>query len=178
MTIFSIVSRQPYQIVLTQGILYSLGGSILFNGTFSLIPEWFVRRRGLASGICYAGKPRLGGTYHPLMRFWCVAGTSVGGIFLPYLLAALLPRYGWRTTLRCLVNQIHQISIVCSPHPYRRSVAVSFWRPQYTTSEVVCRPAREAESYSIARSRLAKCSLTGSCGCILPRLYCRAWGTL
>lgn len=48
-------AREPYQVLLTQGVLYGLSASIMFNGTFSLVPEWFVRRRGLASGVCYAG---------------------------------------------------------------------------------------------------------------------------
>ena len=48
-------AQEPYQVLLTQGVLYGLSASIMFNGTFSLVPEWFVRRRGLASGVCYAG---------------------------------------------------------------------------------------------------------------------------
>ena len=68
-------------LILTQGVLYGLGGTLLYNPAILFLQEWFSRRRGLAFGIMWSG-------------------TGIGGFTVPFLLTALLERYGWRTTLR------------------------------------------------------------------------------
>lgn len=65
----------------TQGVMYAIGGLILYFPVMSLITEWFVQRRGLAFGIMWAG-------------------TGLAGTVLPFLLQWLLNSYGYRTTLR------------------------------------------------------------------------------
>lgn len=52
--------------------------------TFYFLQEWFVERRGFANGVCFAG-------------------TAAGGLVLPFILNALLERYGAALTLRALV---------------------------------------------------------------------------
>jgi hypothetical protein len=40
-------------LILTQGILYSIGGSIVYYPTILFVNEWFIKRKGLAFGIMY-----------------------------------------------------------------------------------------------------------------------------
>lgn len=68
-------------LIATQGVMYALGGLVLYFPAMQLIGEWFVQRRGLAFGLVWAG-------------------TGVSGIVVPFLLQWLLDKYGFRTTLR------------------------------------------------------------------------------
>jgi hypothetical protein len=45
----------PMQLVLTQGVVYSLGGTLLYFASSTFLWEWFVERRGLANGIILSG---------------------------------------------------------------------------------------------------------------------------
>ncbi|KAG8855706.1 hypothetical protein FRB96_006750 [Tulasnella sp. 330] len=56
-------STKPVHLIMTQGILYSLGGAILYFPVMLLLPEWFSARRGLAAGILFSGTG-LGGKRH------------------------------------------------------------------------------------------------------------------
>ncbi|WVQ98835.1 hypothetical protein IAU59_005966 [Kwoniella sp. CBS 9459] len=67
-------------LILTQGVLYGLGGTMLYCPTTAYMFEWWSRRRGLASGIMFAG-------------------TGAGGLIMPLVSSALLDKYGKRTTL-------------------------------------------------------------------------------
>ncbi|WWC89922.1 uncharacterized protein L201_004851 [Kwoniella dendrophila CBS 6074] len=67
-------------LVVTQGILYGIGGTLLYCPTTNYMFEWWSNRRGLASGIM-------------------LSGTGAGGLVMPLISNALLQRYGKRTTL-------------------------------------------------------------------------------
>lgn len=69
------------QLIVTQGILYGIGGAVTYSPVVTFLDEWFVRRKGLAFGIMWAG-------------------TGLGGILIPLLLQFLLNNYGFRTALR------------------------------------------------------------------------------
>ena len=68
-------------LILTQGFLYSLGDLIVYMPMMGLINEWFEEKRGLAYGIVDAS-------------------TGVTGIGFPFVLQALLSRWGPVITLR------------------------------------------------------------------------------
>ncbi|QLG72209.1 hypothetical protein HG535_0C05630 [Zygotorulaspora mrakii] len=53
-------SRKLWQIYLTQGVLISFGLAFIFVPNISLLPQWFRRKRSLASGVA-AGGSGLGG---------------------------------------------------------------------------------------------------------------------
>ncbi|KAK4054779.1 hypothetical protein OIV83_000703 [Microbotryomycetes sp. JL201] len=76
-------ATQAWQLLLSQGLLYSVGGSMVYYPTFSFLSEWFVARRGFANGICFAG-------------------TAVGGLIYPFVMDALLSKFGAATTLQAL----------------------------------------------------------------------------
>lgn len=70
-------------LIATQGVIYTVGITILYWPVMSMMSEWFVKKRGLAFGIF-------------------TAATGLSGIIMPFALAALLDRYGYATTLRAM----------------------------------------------------------------------------
>ncbi|KAK3494904.1 major facilitator superfamily domain-containing protein [Neurospora hispaniola] len=68
-------------LIVTQGILYGIGGSIAYSPCILYLDEWFVKKKGLAYGIMWSG-------------------TGLAGVVLPPLLEHLLSEYGYQTTLR------------------------------------------------------------------------------
>ncbi|KAI0577061.1 MFS-1 multi-domain protein [Pyrenophora tritici-repentis] len=76
----SLCQTVPHLIV-TQGFFYAIGASMCYSPAILFMDEWFVKRKGLAFGIMWAG-------------------TGIGGVIIPLLLQYLLGRYGFRTTLR------------------------------------------------------------------------------
>ncbi|KAJ7495833.1 major facilitator superfamily domain-containing protein [Mycena galericulata] len=76
-----------FQLILLQGVLYAVGGSLLYLPCISYMSEWFVVRRGMANGILFAG-------------------TAAGGLLLPLALPPLISTYGSSKTLRILAISI------------------------------------------------------------------------
>ncbi|KAF2684530.1 MFS general substrate transporter [Lentithecium fluviatile CBS 122367] len=68
-------------LIITQGVLYAIGGGIAWTPILFYIEEWWVRRRGFAYGATFAG-------------------LGLSGAVLPVILQWLLSTYGFRTTLR------------------------------------------------------------------------------
>ncbi|EIN08159.1 MFS general substrate transporter [Punctularia strigosozonata HHB-11173 SS5] len=76
-------ATQVVVLVALQGVLYGIGGTLLYAPCISFLSEWFVNRRGLANGIIFAG-------------------TALGGLVIPLVLPPLLRKYGVATSLRIL----------------------------------------------------------------------------
>jgi MFS family permease len=77
------LTREVWQFYLTLGLLVGLGGNLLGYGIHSqFLPNWFVRRRGLAIGIAFAG-------------------AGLGSIILLPWMQTVIARDGWRTS--CLL---------------------------------------------------------------------------
>ncbi|KAL8700048.1 MAG: hypothetical protein Q9224_001141 [Gallowayella concinna] len=74
-------ATQVSHLILTQGILYAIGGVLVYCPTIVFLDEWFVRRKGLAFGLMWAG-------------------TGVSGVVLPFVMSGLLSRFSFETTLR------------------------------------------------------------------------------
>ncbi|KAJ3986211.1 MFS general substrate transporter [Lentinula detonsa] len=72
-------SQSPQELILTQGILFSVGGSLLYYPMLTWLFEWFSAKRGLANGILYSG-------------------ASTGGTFAPFVVEGLLVKYGQKIT--------------------------------------------------------------------------------
>ena len=77
----SSLATEVWHLVLTQGVLYAIGGCLLYYPIYNYIEEWFVRRRGFAYGIMWAG-------------------SGCGGLVGPLVLNWGLGRYGVKTFLR------------------------------------------------------------------------------
>lgn len=46
-------ATRVWQVILTQGVLYAIGGGLLYHPLMVFIDEWFVRRKGLAFGVMW-----------------------------------------------------------------------------------------------------------------------------
>lgn len=88
-------------LIACQGVLFALGGNLLFAPTVTYLDEWFMRRKGLAIGIMWCVITRMLKTTGQLSRNFR-AGDGVGGVIMPLVLQELLSRYGFRITLRAL----------------------------------------------------------------------------
>ncbi|KAF7337832.1 MFS general substrate transporter [Mycena venus] len=76
-------ATEIFQLIILQGVLYAIGGSLLYLPCISYMSEWFIARRGMANGILFAG-------------------TAAGGLLIPLVLPLLTEKYGLATTLRIL----------------------------------------------------------------------------
>lgn len=90
--ICSSLTDQVSHLIVTQGMLYGLGVSLLYNPFIFYLDEWFVKRKGLAFGV-----------------FW--AGTGFAGSVVPLILDWGLSNYGIQITL-----QAWAVFVVMSPN--------------------------------------------------------------
>ncbi|GAA5912354.1 hypothetical protein JCM6882_002569 [Rhodosporidiobolus microsporus] len=67
----------PFQVIILQGVLGGTTGAILYAPVLAFLNDWFHEKRGLASGLVFAG-------------------TSIGGFVLPYMIEYLLQHHGWK----------------------------------------------------------------------------------
>lgn len=79
--IASTFSSSVSVLIATQGVLNAVGCGLLFAPTTLYLDEWFVRRKGIAYGIMWAGK-------------------SADGAVLPFVMDVMLRALGWKNTLR------------------------------------------------------------------------------
>ncbi|QRV79233.1 major facilitator superfamily transporter [Ceratobasidium sp. AG-Ba] len=72
-------ATRVWHLILTQGVLYSIGATILYFPVQVYLLEWFDKRRGLANGVIFSG-------------------TGLGGVILPFVVETLLNKYGLKAT--------------------------------------------------------------------------------
>jgi len=74
---------RPWQLLITAGLMYPVGGCIYYINAATLIFEWFNRYRGLAGAVMYSG-------------------TGLGGAVFPFIIEALLHRFSYKAAVLCL----------------------------------------------------------------------------
>ncbi|RAK73951.1 MFS general substrate transporter [Aspergillus fijiensis CBS 313.89] len=77
------VCKEYYQFFLAFSVLTGLGSSLLLTPSMACVAHWFMKRRGLASGVAFIG-------------------SGFGGVIFPLMLQSLLPRVGWGWSIRIL----------------------------------------------------------------------------
>ncbi|KAJ4293448.1 hypothetical protein N0V90_008731 [Kalmusia sp. IMI 367209] len=77
----SSLSNNTTELIVSQGVIYAIGGSFTYSPCILYMDEWFHKRKGLAYGIMWAG-------------------TGLAGVILPLVMEWMLREYGFRTTLR------------------------------------------------------------------------------
>jgi predicted MFS family arabinose efflux permease len=89
-------ARRVWQLILTQGALYAIGGILLYSSVCLLVDEWFVRKKGIAFGVMWAG-------------------TGFSGISVPYIFSWGLSHFSFRTMLRAWALAV---VVLCAPLLY------------------------------------------------------------
>ncbi|PVH87663.1 MFS general substrate transporter [Cadophora sp. DSE1049] len=117
-------STQVWHLIATQGVLYAIGGSLLYSPTMFYLDEWFVDKKGLAFGVMWAG-------------------VGASGLVFPFALKALLDKWGFANTLRVwaiilfflctpLIYFIKPRLPTASPPPPRKKPSYAFlFKPTY-----------------------------------------------
>lgn len=116
------LSQNVSHLILTQGILYAIGGGFAWTPVLFLVEEWWVRRRGFAYGAI-------------------MASLGLSGAILPAVLEWLLNSYSFRTTLRvCALSFVvlnfpmlffFKPRLPLSQSVQPRGFDLSFWKCQY-----------------------------------------------
>ncbi|UPK98355.1 hypothetical protein LCI18_009290 [Fusarium solani-melongenae] len=88
--IFMSFAQDFYQFFLSFSVLGGISASFLYNPALSVIGHWFVKRRGLATGLA------------------CTSG-GVGGVWMPLVILYLAPRIGFGWSIRV-------IALICAVH--------------------------------------------------------------
>ncbi|KAJ5099999.1 hypothetical protein N7532_007000 [Penicillium argentinense] len=91
-------ATRVWHLIVTQGILYPFGACMLYYPTFIFIDEWFIKKKGLAFGICWVGSGIAGVAFpliakYALSRFsfqvtmwaWAILMFILTGPFLPFV---------------------------------------------------------------------------------------------
>ncbi|KAM3560742.1 hypothetical protein MY1884_002762 [Beauveria asiatica] len=88
-------------LILTQGVAYGLGFLIFYYPILHMVSEYWVARRGMAFGIL------------------CGA-SGISGTAMPFVVQALLARYGYATTLRAVAGALVVLTGPVMPFLQRR----------------------------------------------------------
>lgn len=83
MTFLLAQCSEYYQFMLCLGFLGGPAGAALTTTSMATVSHWFKTRRGLAAGLA-------------------MVGSSLGGVVIPLVLRAALPRYGYAWSIRIL----------------------------------------------------------------------------
>lgn len=51
--VVSSLSQGVWELILTQGVMYAIGGILIYNPVLLFLDEWFVRKKGMAFGIMW-----------------------------------------------------------------------------------------------------------------------------
>lgn len=89
------ISHQYYQFLLSQAVCSSIGASMVFYPAFSATVTWFYQRRAVAVGIV-------------------AAGSSLGGVIFPIMVARLVGEVGFAWTMRICAFLILALLIVAN----------------------------------------------------------------
>ncbi|KAE8453211.1 hypothetical protein EG329_011278 [Mollisiaceae sp. DMI_Dod_QoI] len=148
--IASSFATRVWHLILTQGILYAIGGSLLYAPTMFYLDEWFIRRKGLVFGIMWGG-----------------VGTS--GLIFPFLLNYLLTHLGYHTTLR-----IWALILLCLCMPL-----IHYVKPRLPPPSVPAPRKPISYSFIFTRSHLflQASNILESLGFFIPAIYIPSYTT-
>ncbi|KAF2404570.1 MFS general substrate transporter [Trichodelitschia bisporula] len=146
--VLSSFSQNVTHLILTQGILYAIGGSIAYSPTILFVNEWFIKKRGMAFGFMWAG-------------------TGVAGVVLPLVLQALLARYGFRTTLRIWAIALSILTLPLSTFVKPRVPLTQAQPRQHSSGPLFDLRFMLSPSFIV----LQACNILESLGYFMPAIY-------
>ena len=53
--VISSFASRVWHLIATQGVLYAIGGTLLYTPTILFLDEWFIQKKGLAFGVMWVG---------------------------------------------------------------------------------------------------------------------------
>ncbi|KAH9818379.1 major facilitator superfamily domain-containing protein [Melampsora americana] len=86
-------SSKPWHLIISQGLCYGIGGSLIYYPGFIFLGEWWVERRGFGGSVMFSGASVCGIVY-PLVLEWSLKkfGTAITHrAFAVFWLVAVLP---------------------------------------------------------------------------------------
>ncbi|KAG8714448.1 hypothetical protein FRC08_011912 [Ceratobasidium sp. 394] len=101
-------ATQVWHLILTQGVLYSIGGTLLYFPMTVSVFEWFDKKRGLLKLV---SNPKANGIMY--------SGTFLGGTVMPFIIEVLLNKFGLRVTFASLAT-VYAI-LIASVLPFVKS---------------------------------------------------------
>jgi MFS family permease len=120
-----------WQLYLFEGVIIGIGMSALYAPVLSLIARWFVKRRGLMTGIV-------------------ISGLGIGQLVSPPIISRLIEAYDWRLTYILLGITILLVVIIATQFLKRDpSVMGLAAYGESDNSQYVQRPGIQRESYSL-----------------------------
>lgn len=137
------LSTNTNHLIITQGIMYALGGGLAWTPILFYIEEWWVHRRGFAFGVT-------------------MAGLGLSGAVLPLILEWLLHSYGFRTTLR-----VCALSFVALNFPI-----LFFFKPRLPLSQTTLSRNFDFSFWTCSNFLiLQSANIVQSLGFFLPAIY-------
>ncbi|KAI9002039.1 major facilitator superfamily domain-containing protein [Hyaloraphidium curvatum] len=81
--ILASLATQPWQMLLSQGLMFGIGEVLVYMGGVAVIQQWFLRKRGLAIGLA-------------------LSGSGFGGLAMSAVCQLLIDRFGFPWSLRII----------------------------------------------------------------------------
>lgn len=141
-------STEVWHLIATQGVLYAIGGSLLYSPTMFYLDEWFVDKKGLAFGVMWAG-------------------VGASGLVFPFALKALLDKWGFANTLRVWAILLF---FLCTPLIY-------FIKPRLPTPSAPRKKPTYAFLFKPTYLILQASNILESLGFFLPSIYLASYAT-
>ncbi|KAG5292504.1 MFS monocarboxylate transporter [Histoplasma ohiense] len=136
-------STNVTHLIVTQGVVYALGGSIAYSPCILLMEDWFDKRKGLAFCVMWAG-------------------TGLGGVILPFVMERLLDRFGFRVALRAFAVALF---VLTAPLVY-------FVKPRVPASQRPRSPPMSLHFvFSSTFALFEICNIIEALGFFLPSIY-------
>ena len=104
----SALVREPWQLVLSLGVIAALGMSVVWVPCNATVARWFTRRRGTAVALASSGG-------------------SLGNLIVPALAAVMVAAWGWRLTLGVIAAGSAILMLVAARFMVRDPEAVGLW---------------------------------------------------
>ncbi|KAL0567622.1 hypothetical protein V5O48_014374 [Marasmius crinis-equi] len=140
-------ATEPWQVILLQGVLTSLGAALLWFPMMTYLFEWFNKRMGFANGVLYSG-------------------SGAGGVVFPFVINALLHRYGRKVTLLSVAVALLVFVVPC----------FRYLKPRQPVAHVVGPRHFDVKSIQLRTfSILCVANLVQAFGNFIPSLYLPAF---
>ncbi|KAJ5729095.1 monocarboxylate transporter [Penicillium malachiteum] len=114
------ISKEYYQVLLSQGVCSAMGTCAIFQPSMTSIPSWFNKKRGAAYGIV-------------------ATGSSLGGVIFPIMVSKLMDKVGYGWTMRTAAFMILALLVVANLTVRSRVPP----KPRTMSKETLLKPFRE-----------------------------------